>query len=90
MYPIASLFLFFTSFTVIGFPFFATSSMLPNVCQYPNKPIIETTIRTKDLVAILELGASTIEKVIAKLKEDKVVEREGSTKKGLWKIIEQK
>ena len=52
--------------------------------------IIEPTIRTKDLVAILELGASTIEKVIAKLKEDKVVEREGSTKKGLWKIIEQK
>ena len=52
--------------------------------------MLEPSIRTKDIAVILELAASTIEKVIAKLKDDKVMEREGSTKSGHWKIIEQK
>jgi predicted HTH transcriptional regulator len=47
--------------------------------------MLEPSIRTKDIVVILELAASTIEKVIAKLKEDKVIEREGSTISEYWK-----
>jgi predicted HTH transcriptional regulator len=31
----------------------------------------------------------TIENYLSKLKDDKVIEREGSTKSGLWKIIGQ-
>ena len=50
---------------------------------------LESSIRTKDISEILGLAASTIEKVISKLKDDKVIDREGSTKSGLWKIIEQ-
>lgn len=50
---------------------------------------LEPSIRTKDISVILGLAASTIEKVISKLKDDKLIEREGSTKSGLWKIIEQ-
>ncbi|MFV8324982.1 hypothetical protein [Flavobacterium sp. ZS1P14] len=39
----------------------------------------------QDIAVILELATSTIEKVIAKLKDDKVIEREGSTKSEYWK-----
>ena len=52
--------------------------------------MLEPSIRSKDIAVILGLAASTIEKVIAKFKDDKVIEREGSTKSGYWKIIEQK
>ncbi|WP_281296934.1 ATP-binding protein [Flavobacterium limnophilum] len=52
--------------------------------------MLEPSIRSKDIAVILELAASTIEKVIAKFKDDEVIEREGSTKSGYWKIIEQK
>ena len=52
--------------------------------------MLQPSIRAKDIAVILELATSTIEKVIAKLKDDKVMEREGSTKSGYWKIIEQK
>lgn len=50
---------------------------------------LEPSIKTKDISEILGLAASTIEKVISKLKDDKVIDREGSTKSGIWKIIEQ-
>ena len=49
----------------------------------------EPSIRTKDISEILGLATSTIEKVISKFKDDKVIDREGSTKSGVWKIIEQ-
>ncbi len=49
----------------------------------------EPSIRTKDISEILGLATSTIEKVISKFKDDKVIDREGSTKSGVWKIIKQ-
>jgi predicted HTH transcriptional regulator len=49
----------------------------------------EPSIRTKDISEILGLATSTIEKVISKFKDDKVIDREGSTKSGVWKIINQ-
>ena len=52
--------------------------------------MLEQSIRSKDIAIILGLGASTIEKVVSKFKDDKVIERVGSTKSGYWKIIEQK
>jgi ATP-dependent DNA helicase RecG len=52
--------------------------------------ILEPSIRTKDISELLGLAISTIDKVISKLKNDKIIEREGSTKSGLWKIIEQR
>jgi len=52
--------------------------------------MLEPSARIKDIAAILQLATSTIEKNIAKLRDDKVIEREGSTKIGHWKIMEQK
>jgi ATP-dependent DNA helicase RecG len=49
----------------------------------------EPSIRTKDISEILGLATSTLEKVISKFKDDKVIEREGSAKSGVWKIIKQ-
>lgn len=44
---------------------------------------LEPSLRTKDISVILGLAASTIEKVISNFKDDKLIEREGSTKSGL-------
>lgn len=52
--------------------------------------ILEQSIISKNIAIILGLGASTIEKVVSKFKDDKVIERIGSTKSGYWKIIELK
>jgi ATP-dependent DNA helicase RecG len=49
--------------------------------------LIEPTIITKDIATILGISSSTIEKAIAKLKEENIIQREGATKVGSWKII---
>jgi ATP-dependent DNA helicase RecG len=49
--------------------------------------LIEPTIITKDIATILGISSSTIEKAIAKLKEENIIQREGATKVGYWKII---
>ena len=49
--------------------------------------LIEPTIITKDIATILGISSSTVEKAIAKLKEENIIQREGATKVGSWKII---
>ena len=49
--------------------------------------IIEPTITTKDIATILGISPSTIEKAIAKLKDENIIQREGATKVGSWKLI---
>jgi ATP-dependent DNA helicase RecG len=50
---------------------------------------IEPSISANDIGEIMGVTSRTIENYLSKLKDDKVIEREGSTKSGLWKIIGQ-
>lgn len=51
---------------------------------------IDPSISANDIGEIMGVTSRTIENYLSKLKDDKVIEREGSRKIGLWKIIEQK
>jgi ATP-dependent DNA helicase RecG len=51
---------------------------------------IDPSISANDIGEIMGVTSRTIENYLSKLKDDKVIEREGSRKSGLWKIIEQK
>lgn len=51
---------------------------------------IESSISADDIGKIMGLTSRTIENYLSKLKDDKVIEREGSRKSGYWKIMEQK
>ena len=51
---------------------------------------IEPSISANDIGKIMGLTSRTIENYLSKLKDDQIIEREGSRKSGHWKIIEQK
>jgi ATP-dependent DNA helicase RecG len=50
---------------------------------------IEPSISANDIGKIMGVTSRTIENYLSKLKDDNVIEREGSRKIGLWKIIKQ-
>ncbi len=50
---------------------------------------IEPSISANDIGKIMGVTSRTIENYLSKLKDDRVIEREGSRKIGLWKIIAQ-
>ena len=50
---------------------------------------IEPSISANEIGKIMGVTSRTIENYLSKLKDDNVIEREGSRKIGLWKIIGQ-
>lgn len=50
---------------------------------------IEPYISANDIGEITGVTSRTIENYLSKLKDDNLIEREGSKKIGLWKIIGQ-
>ncbi len=52
--------------------------------------MIESSIIAKEIAIILSISTSTIDKAITKLKTENIIQREGSTKVGYWKIITKK
>ena len=50
---------------------------------------IDPSISANDIGKIMGVTSRTIENYLSKLKDDRVIEREGSRKIGLWKIIAQ-
>ena len=50
---------------------------------------IEPSISANDIGEITGVTSRTIENYLSKLKDDNLIEREGSKKIGLWKIIDQ-
>lgn len=50
---------------------------------------IEPSISANEIGKIMGVTSRTIENYLSKLKDDNVIEREGTDKIGLWKIIGQ-
>lgn len=48
---------------------------------------VEPSISAEDIGKIMGLTSRTIENYLSKLKDDKMIEREGSRKSGHWKIL---
>jgi len=52
--------------------------------------LINNSITAKDIALILGITSRAVENYLMKLKEHEIIQREGSTKVGYWKIITKK